>query len=135
MPTSRALLGVYTAFAACVNFRPPSFTETDTLLANMRAAGIVSAADAEGSDGSEGSDDNNTLVAAPRRRLTRAEYDAGYGDSNDFDDASDDEAQSSNLAECAPPSLAGYAQCAFAMAGMGTADRTGRLTVASRLVA
>ena len=75
----------------------------------MRAAGIVSAADAEGSDRSEGSDDDNTLVAAPRRRLTRAEYDAGYGDSNDFDDASDDEAQSSNLAECAPPSLAGSA--------------------------
>ena len=93
----------YSAFAACVNFRPPSFTETDTLLANMRAAGIVSAADAEGSVRSESSNDDNTSAAAPRRRLTRAEYDAGLGDSDDLDDASDDEAQSSNLADCAPP--------------------------------
>ena len=75
----------------------------------MRAAGIVSAADAEGSDRSEGSDDDTTLVAAPRRRLTRAEYDAGHGDSDDFDDASDDEAQSPNLADHTPPSLAGSA--------------------------
>ena len=37
---------------ACVNYRPPTFTpsDTDTLLANMRAAGIASSADAEGDD-------------------------------------------------------------------------------------
>ena len=76
----------------------------------MRAAGIISAADAEGSVRSESSDDDNTSAVAPRRRLTRAEYDAGHGDSDDFDDdASDDEAQSPNLADCAPPSLAGSA--------------------------
>ena len=73
----------------------------------MRAAGIISAADAEGSVRSESSDDDNTSAVAPRRRLTRAEYDAGHGDSDDFDDASDDEAQSPNLADCAPPSLRG----------------------------
>ena len=80
----------------------------------MRAAGIVSAADAEGSDrfgeGSdrfEDSDDDDTLVDAPRRRLTRAEYDAGLGDSDDFDGASDDEAYIHNPADHAPPSLVG----------------------------
>ena len=102
----------YSAFAACVNFRPPSFTETDTLLANMRAAGIVSAADAEGSVRPESSDDDNTLVAAPRRRLTRAEYDAGHGNSSEFsgsDDASDDEAQITSPAGCALPSMVGSA--------------------------
>ena len=63
---------------------------------------IHSSADAEGDD------DDDTLVDAPRRRLTRAEYDAGLGDSDDFDGASDDEAYiHSNPADHAPPSLVG----------------------------
>ena len=102
----------YSAFAAVVNFRPLSFTkpsETDTLLANMRAAGMLSTADAEGSDRSDDSDDGNTSAVAPRRRLTRAEYGAGYGDSDDLDgaDQSDDEAYIHNPADHAPPSLVG----------------------------
>ena len=47
------------------------------------------------------------IVDAPRRRLTRAEYDAGLGDSDDFDVASDDEAYIHNPADHAPPSLVG----------------------------
>ena len=105
----------YSAFAACVNYRPPRFTlEANTLFANMCAAGIVSAAGAEdddrfgeGDDRFGDSDDDDTLVDAPRRRLTRAEYDAGLGDSDDFDGASDDEAYIHNPADHAPPSLVG----------------------------
>ena len=98
----------YSAFAACVNYRPPCLTlETDTILANMRAAGIASSADAEGDDRFGDSDNDDTLVDAPRQRLTRAEYDAGLGDSDDFDGASDDEAYIHNPADHAPPSLVG----------------------------
>lgn len=107
----------YSAFATAVNYRPPSLTrlsETEKLLANMRAAGMLSTADAEGSDPTDDGDDGNISAATPRRRFTRAEYDAGYGNSSDGwsgDDAhrSDDEAQIDNSADRAPPSLAGSA--------------------------
>ena len=56
----------------------------------------------------QGNKQHNIIHAdAPRRRLTRAEYDAGLGDSDDFDDASDDEAYIHNPADHAPPSLVG----------------------------
>ena len=42
-----------------------------------------------------------------QKRLTRAEYDEGLGDSDDFDDASDDEAHIHNPADHALPSLVG----------------------------
>ena len=66
----------YSVFAAVVNFRPPNFTQlsetADTLLANMRTAGMLSTADAEGSDHSDDSDDDNTSAIAPRRRPSPA---------------------------------------------------------------
>ena len=81
-------------------------------MANMRAAGIASTAAAEGSDQSDDCDDGNTSAAAPRRRLTRAEYDAGYGNSSDGwsgDGASDDEGQINDSADRASSSLVGSA--------------------------
>ena len=41
-------------------------SETEKLLANMRAAGMLSTADAEGSDRSDDSDDDNASAVAPR---------------------------------------------------------------------
>ena len=89
----------------------PTFKlSTDTISANMCAAGMLSTADAEGSDPTDDSDDGNTSAAAPRRRLTRAGYDAGYGNSSDGwsgDGASDDEGQINDSADRARPVLAG----------------------------
>ena len=70
----------YSAFAAAVNYRPPSFTsEAEDLLADMRAAHLA--------------------AMARRRRPTQAEYDMGYGssDSGRERDSASDGRRSTNL--------------------------------------